>query len=93
MTDSTNDDPRQLSLGKVVTSLPAVRAARRVNTESRVHRRLIEPAEADQDIAFTRFFARSSFPTGTTSEDVRLWQRSQGNTFLEVQAGRSPDER
>ncbi|HTV88825.1 MAG TPA: hypothetical protein VME41_07405 [Stellaceae bacterium] len=53
MTKPTNDnppaDPAQLSLGGIVASLPAVRAARKANTLSRVHRRLIAPLEIDQD--------------------------------------------
>jgi hypothetical protein len=43
---------RQLSLGAIVTSLPTVRAARKINTGSRVQRRLIEPVDGEQDIAF-----------------------------------------
>jgi hypothetical protein len=42
MTEPTNDNP-QLSLGAIIASLPAVKAARKANTMSRVHRRLIEP--------------------------------------------------
>jgi hypothetical protein len=36
-------------LAGIVANLPAVRAARKVNTLSRVHRRLIEPIETEQD--------------------------------------------
>src|SRR5258707_11642244 len=43
-----NDNP-QLSLGGIIANLPAVRAARKANTLSRVHRRLIEPIETEQD--------------------------------------------
>ena len=39
-----NDNP-QLSLGQIITNLPAVRTAKKVNTLSHVHRRLIEPIE------------------------------------------------
>ena len=52
MADRANDnppDPAQMSLGGIVTNLPAVRAAKKANTLSRVHRRLIEPLETDQD--------------------------------------------
>jgi hypothetical protein len=50
MADNDNPrDPAQLSLGGIVASLPAVRAAKTVNMLSRVHRRLIEPIETDQD--------------------------------------------
>jgi hypothetical protein len=51
MTDRANDnpkDPAQMSLGGIVADLPAVRAAKKANTLSRVHRRLIEPLETDQ---------------------------------------------
>jgi hypothetical protein len=43
-----NDNP-QLSLGGIIANLPAVRAAKKANLASRVHRRLIEPIETDQD--------------------------------------------
>jgi hypothetical protein len=47
MADSSSknnpQDPAQKSLGDVLLNLPAVRAAKKVNTLSRVHRRLIEP--------------------------------------------------
>jgi hypothetical protein len=50
MADNDNPrDPAQMSLGGIVTNLPAVRAAKKVNTLSCVHRRLIEPIETDQD--------------------------------------------
>jgi hypothetical protein len=42
-----NDNP-QLSLSGII-NLPAVRAAKKANLMSRVHRRLIEPIETDQD--------------------------------------------
>jgi hypothetical protein len=37
------------SLGALLFELPAVKRAKKVNTLSRVHRRLIEPIETDQD--------------------------------------------
>ena len=43
-----NDNP-QLSLGNIIASLPAVRAAKKVNANSRIHRRLIEPLELTED--------------------------------------------
>ncbi len=49
--DNPPDHPAQMSLGNIVTSLPAVRAAKKANTMSRVHRRLIEPIETDQAVA------------------------------------------
>jgi Plasmid encoded RepA protein len=83
-------DPAQLSLGEIVTSLPAVRAAKKANTMSRVHRRLIEPIETEQDneLAFQHsVFCQTSLPYRNPGDDVRLWQRSQGTTFLVVEAG------
>jgi hypothetical protein len=41
------DEPK--SLGALLFELPAVRRAKKVNTLSRVHRRLIEPIETEQD--------------------------------------------
>jgi hypothetical protein len=84
-------DPAQLSLGGIVANLPAVKAARKANTMSRVHRRLIEPIEADHDneLAFQHsVFCQTSLPYRNPGDDVRLWQRSQGTTFLEIEAGR-----
>jgi len=40
--DNPPDNPAQLSLGEIVASLPAVRRAKKANTMSRVHRRLID---------------------------------------------------
>jgi hypothetical protein len=58
-----NDNPQLSLLGEIITKLPAVRALKKVNTLSRVHRRLIEPIETDQDneggcLFSTRFFVR-----------------------------------
>ena len=69
MTDHTNDNP-QLSLGGVIANLPAVRAAKKANVISRIHRRLIEPIETDQDseprLSFQqRFFVKPGCRTGT----------------------------
>ena len=96
MTDRANDnppDPAQLSLGGIVADLSAVRAAKKANTLSRVHRRLIEPIESDQDnearLAFQHtVFCQTGLPYRDPGDDVRLWQRRQGAVFLEVQAGR-----
>jgi Plasmid encoded RepA protein len=95
MTDRANDnpkDPAQMSLGGIVTNLPAVRAAKRVNTLSRVHRRLIEPSELTEqgnELAFQHtVFCQTSLPYRNPGEEVRLWQRRQGTILLEMQAGR-----
>ena len=95
MTDRANDnpkDPAQMSLGGIVASLPAVRAARKANTLSRVHRRLIEPLETDQDdeprLAFQHtVFCQAGLPYRDPGDSMRLWQRVQGTTMLVVQAG------
>jgi hypothetical protein len=96
---STNDnpqDPAQMRLGGIVADLPAVRRATKVNTMSRVHRRLIEPLETDQDnearLSFQHtVFCQTGMPYRNPGDDVRLWKRKQGNTALEIQAGRLPD--
>jgi Plasmid encoded RepA protein len=86
-----SDDPK--SLGALLFELPAVKRAKKVNTLSRVHRRLIEPIETDQDnepqLAFQHtVFCQTGLPYRNPGDDVRLWQRRQGAVFLEVQAGR-----
>lgn len=92
-----NGDNPQLSLGNIIANLPAVRAAKKVNTLSRVHRRLIEPRElaGDEDEPRLSFqhtvFCQTSLPYRNPGDDVRLWQRSQGDVLLEVQAGRVAD--
>lgn len=86
-----NDNP-QLSLGGIIANLPAVRAAKKANTMSRVHRRLIEPVELteqDNSLLFQHsVFCQTSLPYRNPGDDVRLWQRAQGTTFLEIEAGR-----
>ena len=80
MTDRANDnpqDPAQMSLGGIVANLPAVRAAKKANTLSRVHRRLIEPLETDQDnearLAFQHtVFCQTGLPYRNPGDDVRL---------------------
>jgi hypothetical protein len=96
MADRSNDnppDPAQMSLGGIVTNLPAVRAAKKANTMSRVHRRLIEPLESDQDnearLAFQHtVFCQAGLPYRNPGDELRLWQRQQGSVTLEIQAGR-----
>ena len=91
MADRANNNP-QLSLGEIVANLPAVKAARKTNTMSRVHRRLIEPIETEQDEPRLSFqhtvFCQTGLPYRNPGDDVRLWQRTQGDVLLEVQAGR-----
>jgi Plasmid encoded RepA protein len=95
MTDRANDnpkDPAQMSLGGIVASLPAVRAAKKVNTLSRVHRRLIEPLETDQDnearLSFQHtVFCQAGLPYRNPGDEVRLWQREQGAVSMRIEAG------
>jgi hypothetical protein len=88
-----NADNPQLSLGNIIASLPAVRAAKKVNTLSRVHRRLIEPAELAEDDDEPRLsfqhtvFCQTSLPYRNPGDDVRQWQREQGSVSLLVKAG------
>jgi Plasmid encoded RepA protein len=92
---ATNDNPQdqaQQSLAGILANLPAVRAARKANTMSRVHRRLIAPIETDQDdahrLAFQHtVFCQTGLPYRDPGDDVRLWKREQGTTLLQVQAG------
>src|SRR5271166_4300472 len=103
MADSSNDnpqDPAQKSLGDLLLNLPAVRAAKKVNTLSRVHRRIITPIEAEQDdeqrLAFQHtVFCQTSLPYRDPGDDVREWQREQGAVSLLVKAGeaRNPSTR
>jgi hypothetical protein len=95
MADRANDnpqDPAQMRLGGIVADLPAVRRGRKANTLSRVHRRLIEPLETDQDnearLSFQHtVFCQTGLPYRNPGDDVRQWQRSQGAVMLVIQAG------
>lgn len=91
MNSADNDNP-QLSLGNIIASLPAVRAAKKINTNSRVHRRLIEPLELTEDgeqrLSFQHtVFCQTSFPYRNPGDDVRKWHRQQGAVSLRVEAG------
>lgn len=95
MADGANDNPphpTQMSLGGIVTNLPAVRTAKKINTMSRVHRRLIEPLDTseggDAELAFQHtVFCQTALPYRDPGEEMRLWEREQGNVTLQVQAG------
>lgn len=95
MGDSANEkqeESAQQSLADILTNLPAVRAAKKVNTLSRVHRRLITPLDAedddDQRLAFQHtVFCQTSLPYRNPGDDVRLWKRTQGMAMLVIQAG------
>jgi Plasmid encoded RepA protein len=91
MNSADNDNP-QLSLGNIIASLPAVRAAKKINPNSRVHRRLIEPVELAEDdeqrLSFQHtVFCQTSLPYRNPGDDVRLWKRAQGAVSLLVEAG------
>ena len=87
-----NDNP-QLRLGQIITNLPAVRAAKKANTLSRVQNRLIEPLELTeqdngQQLAFQHtVFCQTFLPYRNPGDDVRQWLRSQGTTILQIEAG------
>ena len=96
MADSVNDDPQDpgpRSLADILVNLPAVRAGRKANTLSSVHRRLIEPIEAGQDnddprLAFQHtVLCQTSWPYRDPGDDVREWKRINGSVALQVQAG------
>src|SRR3954468_21364802 len=94
MTKRANDnppDPAQQSLADILTNLPAVRAAKKVNTLSRVHRRMIEPyddSEGARELSFKpTVFCQTSFPYRDPGNGVREWQRTNGNIALQIQAG------
>jgi hypothetical protein len=56
---------------------------------SRVHRRLIEPIEREAELAYQHtVFCQTGLPYRNPGDDVRVWQRSQGAAFLEIEAGR-----
>jgi hypothetical protein len=81
------DNP-QLSLGNIIANLPAVRAAKKINPMSRVHKRLIEPIEGDLELAFQHsVFCQTSLPYRNPGDDVREWERQQGTVSLRVEAG------
>ena len=86
------DNP-QLSLGNIIASLSAVRAVKKVNTNSRIHRRLIEPVELSEDEDEPRLsfqhtvFCQTSLPYRNPGDDLRLWKRTQGAAFLQIEAG------
>jgi Plasmid encoded RepA protein len=90
--NSANNDNPQLSLGNIIASLPAVRAAKKINPNSRVHRRLIEQVELAEDdeqrLSFQHtVFCQTSLPYRNPGDDVRLWKRAQGAVSLLVEAG------
>jgi Plasmid encoded RepA protein len=94
MNNADNDNP-QLSLGGIIANLPAVRAARKANLNSRVHRRLIEPVElTEQDdeprLSFQHtVFCQAGLPYRNPGDEVREWKRVQGAVSLLVEAGQA----
>ena len=82
-------DARQLTLGEIVTGLPAARMAKRRGGVSRVQRRLIEEIDEDErrfSIQHT-VFCQVALPYRDPGEEQRRWRRAQGRISLEVQAG------
>jgi hypothetical protein len=72
-----------------LVELPAAQRAQAAHKLSRVHRRLIEPAEQDdQDLAFLHtVFCQTSLPYRDPGNGVRVWKREQGAVSLLVKAG------
>ena len=70
-----------------------MRAAKKVNTLSRVHRRLIAPLDdrtTSSALAFQHtVFCQTSLPYRDPGDDVREWQREQGAVSLLVEAGQA----
>jgi Plasmid encoded RepA protein len=62
-----------------------------VNTLSRVHGRIVTPiddSEQGRELAFQHtVFCQTGLPYRNPGNDVRLWEREQGNVTLQVQAG------
>jgi hypothetical protein len=86
------DESKQTSLAEIVGNLPAVKAAKKVNTLSRIHERLIaQPEESDKDrLAYQHtVFCQTSLPYRNPGDDVREWEREQGAISLSVEAGRA----
>jgi hypothetical protein len=83
-------DSQPRSLADLLGGLPAVKAAKKVNTLSRVHQRLIaQPEEGDeQRLAFQHtVFCQTSLPYRNPGNEVRKWERKQGAVSLRVEAG------
>ena len=95
-TDDTQDGSGLKGLGEILVTLPAVRAAKKANTLSRVHRRLLAPLDAvssaEQQLAFQHtVFCQTSLPYRNPGDDVREWKRDQGSVSLLVKAGEARD--
>jgi hypothetical protein len=83
---------QRFKLNHRVANLPAVRAAKKANLASRVHRRLITPIETEQDneprLSFHHtVFCQTSLPYRNPGDEVRLWKRTQGAAMMVIQAG------
>ena len=91
--DLTEQEIERLKVGRRIINLPAVRAAKKANLASRVHRRLIEPIElAEQDneprLSFQHtVFCQTGLPYRNPGDERREWERQQGRVLLHVQAG------
>ena len=82
-------------VGEIPPHLPVVcEAAARARPLTRVQRRLIEASAAiqadDPDTLLFQHtvFCQTGMPYRDPGPEVRLWQRTQGSAYLEVQAGR-----
>lgn len=71
--------------------LVTVLAPKKVTTLSRVRRRLIEPIEDESgSLAFQHtVLCQTGLPYRNPGDDVRIWEREQGDVSLLVEAGRA----
>ena len=98
MTESNNhdeghaggpDEPSNLRMLLLMTESNNHEAAKKANTRSRVHRRLIEPiAEDDRRLVFQHtVLCQTAMPYHDPGDAVRIWQREQGAVALRIEAG------
>jgi len=68
-------------------------AARTLKPLSRVQNRLLEPCpEHDREICFQHsVLCQTGLPYRDPGDNVRLWEREQGNVTLRIEAGAIPD--
>lgn len=73
--------------------LPAPPTISPLKPLSRVQHRLLEPcSDHDSEVCFQHsVFYQTGLPYRDPGPDVRLWQRTQGNVTLRIEAGAVPD--
>src|SRR5215203_4750164 len=90
------DDPKDpAQLGNIVTNLPAARAAKTINPNSRAYRRLVKPIDEDeadnkQRLSFQHIvFCQTGLPYRNPGDEVREWKRQHGAVSLLIEAGQA----